>query len=321
MGKLMYVRASLGTLIALGLERGRADVLPSIAYVMQYSEKGCMGKCAFCAQSIHSKAPKDLLSRVIWPKVDLSALLTALARSRYRRVCLQTVIKEGFIDEVHYLVRNFSELGLGISLSITPIPKGELEALAREGVDYLGVGLDAASKNLVEAYERPFTWEAYWNFIKAGVEVLGKRKVVTHIIVGLGESLEDILNTIEELRNVGSDVSLFAFTPLKGTRLSNLSPPSLRYYRLVQLATKLIMDGYSWRDFIVYRNGEPYIKKSIVGLDADELLDAVIIRGCPGCNRPFYNEVPGREPYNFPDSEVLSKWRGNVIREINEILV
>ncbi len=317
----MYVRASLGTLIALGLERGRADVLPSIAYVMQYSEKGCMGKCAFCAQSIYSRAPKELLSRVVWPKVDLSVLLSALARSRYRRVCLQTIIKEKFIDEAHYLVRNFSKLGLSVSLSITPIPKSELEILAQEGVDYLGVGLDAASRNLVEAYERPFTWEAYWDFIKAGVEVLGRRKVVTHIIVGLGEALEDMLSTVEKLRDIGSDVSLFAFTPLKGTRLGNLSPPSIRYYRLVQLSTKLIMEGYSWRDFIVYKNGVPHIKKSAIELDADELLDAVIIRGCPGCNRPFYNEVPGREPYNFPDREMLMKRKEAVIREINEILV
>ena len=317
----MYVRASLGTLIALGLERGRADVLPSIAYVMQYSEKGCMGKCAFCAQSIYSRTPKELLSRVIWPKVDLSTLLGALARSRYQRVCLQTIIKEKFIDEVYYLVRNFNKLGLSVSLSITPIPKSELETLTREGVDYLGVGLDAASKNLVEACGKPFTWETYWDFIKAGVEVLGKGKVVTHIIVGLGESLEDMLSTIEKLRDVGSDVSLFAFTPLKGTRLGNLSPPSIRYYRLVQLSTKLIMEGYSWRDFIVYKNGVPHIKKSAIELDADELLDAVIIRGCPGCNRPFYNEVPGREPYNFPDREMLMKWKEAVIREINEILV
>ncbi|RLG77870.1 MAG: radical SAM protein [Thermoprotei archaeon] len=317
----MYVRASLGTLIALGLERGRADVLPSIAYVMQYSEKGCMGKCAFCAQSINSRAPKEMLSRVIWPKVDLGVLLSALGNSRYRRVCLQTVIKERFIDEVHYLVRNFSRLGLKVSLSITPIPKGELEALVREGVDYLGVGLDVASKNLVEAYERPFTWEAYWDFIKAGIEVLGRGRVVTHIIVGLGESLEDILSTIEKLRDTGSNVSLFAFTPLRGTRLSSLSPPPLRYYRLVQLATKLIMDGYSWRDFIVYRDGVPHIKRSAIGLSADELLDAVVTRGCPGCDRPFYNEVPGREPYNFPNREVLLKWKETVIGEINEILV
>ncbi len=317
----MYVRTSLGTMIALGLERGRADVLPSIAYVMQYSEKGCMGKCAFCAQSIYSRAPKELLSRVIWPKVDLSVLLSALARSHYRRVCLQTIIKEEFIDEVHYLVRNFNRLGLSVSLSITPVPKSELEALAQEGVDYLGVGLDAASEKLVKAYERPFTWEAYWNFIKAGVELLGKGKVVTHIIVGLGESLEDILSTIEKLRDVGSEVSLFAFTPLKGTRLGILSPPPLRYYRLVQVATKLIMEGHNWRDFIVHRNGKHYIKKSAVGLSADELLDAVVIRGCPGCNRPFYNEVPGREPYNFPDHEILMKWKKTVIREINEILM
>ena len=27
---------------------------------------------------------------------------------------------------------------------------------------------------------------------------------------------------------------------------------------------------------------------------------AFMTHGCPGCNRPYYNERPGDEPYNFP---------------------
>jgi len=317
----MRVRASLGTLIALGLENGRADVLPRIAYVMQFSENGCAGRCAFCAQSASSNASKELLSRVIWPEVDLDVLLEALKNSCYHRVCLQTVIKKKFIEEVHNLVRNFNKLNLSVSLSITPVPRSELELLAREGVDYLGVGLDTASRSLAEMYERPFTWDTFWDFIRTGIKIFGRGRVVAHIIVGLGESLEDMLSTIEKLRNIGSNVSLFAFTPLKGTKASNLKPPTLRYYRLVQLATKLIMDGYKWRNFITYKGGKPYIKKSAIGLDADDLLEAVIIRGCPDCNRPFYNEVPGKEPYNFPSHEYLVKWKEKVVKEIEEILV
>ena len=317
----MRVRASLGTLIALGLEGGRADVTPEIAYVMQYSESGCAGKCAFCAQSASSRASKELLSRVVWPEVSLDTLLRRLSSSNYRRVCIQTIIKSRFIEEAHYLVRSFNELGMKVSLSITPVPESELRQFAREGVDYLGVGLDAASRSLAEAYERPYTWDTYWDFIKTGVKVFGKGRVVTHLIVGLGESLEDMLSTVEELKSVGSDISLFALTPLKGTKAGGLSPPSVRYYRLVQLATKLIMDGHNWRDFIIYREGKPYINKSVLGLDADDLLEAVIIRGCPGCNRPFYNEVPGREPYNFPGREYLNKWKEKVAEELRELLI
>ncbi|MCK4366835.1 MAG: hypothetical protein KAW84_02670, partial [Thermoplasmata archaeon] len=30
--------------------------------------------------------------------------------------------------------------------------------------------------------------------------------------------------------------------------------------------------------------------------------DAFCTSGCPGCNRPFYNERPGCTPFNYPEN-------------------
>ena len=45
----------------------------------------------------------------------------------------------------------------------------------------------------------------------------------------------------------------------------------------------------------------------LVRLDADlegyslrQLAQAFQTSGCPGCNRPYYNERPGHVPYNYP---------------------
>jgi len=316
----MKVRVSLGTLYYLGMEHGDARATPGVAYVMQYNDSGCSASCAFCSQSSFSVANKELLSRILWPVKKVSELLRALSNSPIRRVCLQTVIKEGFLNEAHELTEKFNSVGKDVSLSVTPIPKEELISFRNEGVDYLGVGLDAVTPEIAKRILKPYPWSMYLTFIREGIKVFGRGKVVTHIIVGLGETYEDILRIIEELHNMGSEISLFAFTPIKGTLMANYRPPSLRKYRFSQLALYLLKNGLRLRDFVVFRGGIPYIKSSAIS-SFSEVRKAFLTRGCPGCNRPFYNEPPGKEPYNYPNKELLVKWRKNLESTLRDLII
>ena len=316
----MKVRVSLGTLIYLGMEHSDVKAVPGVAYLMQYSDSGCAASCAFCSQSSFSTSSKKLLSRVLWPVKELSDLLEALKQSPLNRVCLQTVIKKDFLSEAHELVKEFNRVGKHVSLSITPLPKKELITFHDEGVDYLGVGLDAASSKLLKKALKPYSWSMYFNFIKQGIEVFGVGKVVTHLIVGLGETYEEILRILEELHGMGSEISLFAFTPIKGTLMMRDRPPSLRKYRFSQLALYLIKKGFRWEDFVIFKEGIPYIKSSYIS-SFDEFAKALLTRGCPGCNRPFYNESPSREPYNFPSRELLIKWRAILENSLMELII
>lgn len=321
MGAVMKIRVSLGTLIALGAEKGRMEEYPGLAYVMQYSKDGCLGTCTFCVQSRLADSSKDFLSRVIWPVRELDEVAILLKDSGLVRVCLQTVMKPGFVEEAHTIVKTFHEVSKKpVSLSITPVPRKELERFREEGVDYLGVGLDAASERIARAVRKPYSWKIYWSFIEDGIEVFGKGRVVTHLIVGLGETYGDLLNTVQRLRDIGSDVSLFAFTPVRGTPLEGSARPDVRYYRFAQLATYIIMKGYDWREFVVEVNGVPYIKSEFIN-DVESVIHTVLTRGCPGCNRPFYNEPPGREPYNFPSASSVNSFHEVLVREIKDILM
>ena len=319
----MKVRASLGTLAELGVVKSALLSRPGVAYVMQYSSNGCLATCHYCTQSRLSRTPKDFLSRIVWPSVDLKQLLEALRRSSTLRVCLQTVIKPGFVAEAHSVVRALSALGKRVSLSITPISDGEIRRFHKEGVDYVGVGLDVATPRLFKALGKPYSWETYWEFIRDSVGVLGRGRVVVHIIIGLGETVEEALNTIRDVRNVGAEPSLFAFTPVRGTPLESRRPPNVMYYRFIQIATELIMEGYEWEDFIVKRDGKYTLSTKLINdlLSYDRLRRALMTRGCPGCNRPFYNESPGREPYNFPDDSVLRMYWEGVVKEIKSLEV
>ncbi|MCD6324238.1 MAG: radical SAM protein [Desulfurococcales archaeon] len=316
----MLVRVSIGSLVALKDASIKVSANPGLVYVMQHSPSGCAAACAFCTQGSMSASSKDFLSRVVWPAVELDSVIRMVKRSHFQRVCLQTVIKEGFIEEALDLTAKFSAVGRGVSVSITPIPTKLLKAFVRNGADYLGVGLDAASAEIAYHIMKPYPWKLYWRFIEEGVKVFGEGRVVTHIIVGLGESVRDFLETVEKLYKLGSEVSLFAFTPMKGTLMESHSGPSIREYRFAQLATYLISKGFKWREFTIFRGGKPYIKSEFLEEVAKDFRP-FLTRGCPGCNRPFYTERPGEELYNFPDSDSLRRWEGRLVEELISLKV
>ena len=316
----MRIRASLGTLVVAGLENAKVDALPTIGYVMLDSSHGCEGTCAFCPQSMVASSSKELLSRITWPETDLETLAASLAKAGTKRVCVQTVIKENFMNETKEVVKTLHEHGLNVSVSITPVPLRYLKELRDLGTDYLGVGLDAASPRIARTVNKPYPWNRYWEFIKDGVKVFGEGHVVTHIIVGLGETPEELLETIERARDLGSEVSLFAFTPVRGTPMyGTRNPPNIRYYRFAQLATHLIMEGEDWRSFTIFKNGLPYIKYDY--LDMDRIVKCVVVRGCPGCNRPFYNESPRKQMFNYPSDDAVLRNRETILKEIESIIL
>ncbi|AHL22887.1 radical SAM protein [Thermococcus nautili] len=291
----MLVRVSYGTAIAMGLIRAKLLAKPTTAYLMTYWPGKCANDCAFCAQARSSRANLDRLSRVIWPAFELEKVVQALPNGRFGRICLQTIDYPGMLDDVLALLRAFKPLGLPVSVSITPVSRETLEEFKGLGVDYVGVGLDVASERLFSEIKPDFEWDEMWDFAERVVDVLGHGKALIHVIVGLGETDRELVEVFKRAYAIGADVSLFAFTPLKGTGLENLEPPSIERYRKVQLARWLVEKGLG--DRIIF-DGD-----SIGGFDlADiEVSPAVFAtHGCPACNRPYYNERPKKEPYNFP---------------------
>ena len=102
--------------------------------------------------------------------------------------------------------------------------------------------------------------------------------------------------------DMGVYPALFAFTPIPGTLLSDHPPPPIDYYRRMQIAHYLITRGIRRYDDMTFNDG----RLVDFGI-SDERLRAIIrsglpflTSGCPGCNRPYYNERPGGPLYNFP---------------------
>jgi len=308
------IRVSYGTAIAMGLVRAKLLAKPTTAYLMTYWPGRCSNDCAFCAQARSSRADLEKLSRVVWPAFRIEDVVERLKGRNFARICLQTIEYPGMLDDVFELLEAFFPLNLPISVSITPVDSETLKQFKSLRVDYIGVGLDAASERIFGDIKPGASWNGVWDFAERVVDVFGHGRAVVHIIVGLGETDRELVDAFIRARGLGADISLFAFTPIKGTKLENLKPPSVERYRKIQLARYLMSLGME--DTILF-DGD-----FIMGfaLSREELLRippiVFMTHGCPGCNRPYYNERPGREPYNYPFPPKMDE----VIRSIGFIL-
>ena len=289
-----YLRPSIGTAAILGLKEVRMRATPTTAYIM-VGER-CESNCSFCSQR-RSNRKGDMLSRVIWPKYPTEEVIRALHthRNAFSRICLQTLDYPEVVEDVTYILERIEGIA-PVSVSMVPISKKDMLRLKDMGTEYLSIALDAANEEIFDRMKgkgvgNRFTWEGHWNALKSTVEIFGKGN--THIIVGLGESDEDIINVMERLRDMGVYTALFSYTPVNGG-----NPPPMGRYRAIQIAHRIIYDGIE-HDFS-FVNG----KLIDFGVGEDELMGiskrAFMTSGCPGCNRPFYNERPGKELYNYP---------------------
>ncbi|ALM75070.1 radical SAM protein [Thermococcus barophilus] len=318
----MFIRVSYGTAIAMGLIKAKMLARPTTAYLMIYHNGRCINNCAFCPQARESRADLKKLSRVTWPVFDLKTVLEKLKNGKFARICLQTVDYEGLEEDVLTLLGAFYSLNLPISVSITPVDRRYLQKFRELGVDYIGVGLDVASERLYnEIKESLYSWDEMWRFTKDVIEIFGEKKAFVHLIIGLGETDKEALEAIQKAYDIGAEVSLFAFTPIKGTKLENLKPPGLNRYRKIQIGHYLIKNEIKRVEEFKFDDKGNVLSFGISKEDLMKVLQeiAVMTHGCPGCNRPYYNERPSNEPYNFPvkpKEEYLIKLIEKIFSEI-----
>jgi biotin synthase-related radical SAM superfamily protein len=307
------IRVSIGTAGVLGLLKLHSDAEPSTAYVMTYTPDSCRANCAFCPQARGSSSSKELLSRVVWPDFSFNSFLEKIVpvakAGTFERICIQTLNYADFIRDTSEIVSAItSRVSLPISVSCPPIGKSRMERLREIGVERIGIPLDAATPQIFEKIKGhmvagPYRWESHLKGLKDALEVFGKNKVTTHIIVGLGETERDAVELIQYLRDMGVNSSLFAFTPIKGTKLEGLKRPATGQYRRVQLARYLIMQGYSSAQVMKF-DSEGRVVDFGISQDAVNsfatLGSPFMTAGCSGCNRPFYTESPKGPIYNYP---------------------
>ncbi|MHA1689913.1 MAG: radical SAM protein, partial [Promethearchaeota archaeon] len=289
------IRVSTGTAALLGLNLRKFKILPSTCYFMTYHESRCSANCGFCPQAREAKASLDKLSRIIWPVFSFDEVLNKMKKSRasskIKRICLQVINYKNFLADVYEIIYNLKKITkIPISVALPPVSINALNELENLGVDRVGIALDCATPELFDkikgkSAKAPYSWENHMIMLKEALKIFPNR-VSTHLIVGMGETEQDIITQIFQLKKMQVLVSLFAFTPIKGTQLENLEQPSLVTFRKIQLARYLIFnDNKTINDFIFNSKGK-LIKIKINKEQLKEITDegnAFLTTGCPGC--------------------------------------
>ncbi len=195
-----------------------------------------------------------------------------------------------------------------VSIDTAPLTRPQMEELKNAKLDRIGIPLDLATEELFdnvkgEHVSGPYHWDEHLEALSMAVEVFGAWKVLSNLIIGLGETEEEAVGLVQRLMDMGVETGLFAFTPIQGTALSKEEQPPLDAYRRIQLARHLITRGIASIHGMEFDDGG-----RITGFGVDEETLAFILEsgeafltsGCPGCNRPYYNERPSGPFYNYP---------------------
>ncbi|MCL5257247.1 MAG: radical SAM protein, partial [Chloroflexi bacterium] len=165
----------------------------------------------------------------------------------------------------------------------------------------VGMSLDAACDGVYREIKGG-SWDKAINLLRDAVQEFPGR-ITTHLIVGLGETEREMVETLQLMADWGVTVGLFAFTPVRGTRMQKNTPPPIEVYRRVQVAHYLIRKRLShvrWFTFDQKQRitGFGFKPRHLHSVLADG--EAFRTSGCEGCNRPYYNERPGSVMYNYP---------------------
>jgi biotin synthase-related radical SAM superfamily protein len=308
------IRLSIGSAVKLGLHNGSKFLdPPTTCYLMTYIPGRCIANCGFCPQARGSNSSIDLLSRVNWPIFNFKDFLTKLSyikpKDRFKRICIQTLNYATNFEDVSGIITEVKKItDIPISVAIPPFSEEKLLELKIIGVEKVGIALDASNEELFEEVKGkrvngPYNWHKHHNALRNALNIFSEGNVTTHLIVGLGETERDLVKLMEHLKTLNINASLFAFTPIKGTKLEYQARPDLLGYRRVQLSR-----------YMIYQQGKPI--KSMVFSESGKIIkfninknqlwyiisetNAFLTSGCPDCNRPYYTSRPTGPIYNYP---------------------
>ena len=315
-----YIQTSLAASLTLGLQQGsfhRNAKLKGLNLLLHY-EEGCSGRCHFCGLSrsrIEGPRGKTFI-RVDWPIYSLKEIIEkSKMKDQIHRVCISMITHPRALEDTLYVIQRVKEeTDLFISVLMTPTlirSDGPLEAMRKAGADRMGIAIDTATPELFDRLRGkgvggPHRWDHYWDVVQMAVRIFGRFRVGIHLIVGLGETEKEMVETIQRGQDMGAHTHLFSFFPEKGSPMESHSPPPLSQYRRIQLSRWIINEALGSLDQMAFDKTGKLVD---FGIDINPLIqmgEPLMTSGCPGrdgkvaCNRPYGNERPSGPIRNFP---------------------
>lgn len=171
-------------------------------------------------------------------------------------------------EEVEYVLdvvealQTFS-LPIGVSIYPEPDTPTQLHAL---GVTEVKFNIETATEALFSEMCPGLSWKGIWEALRQSVPLFGRNRVYSNIIVGLGETDEDLEQVMQDLTEMGVIPILRPLTPA-ASLVDRVRPSTERLLRLYDIHKRILREA---------------------GLDPAQAL--TMCAACTGCDL-----VPGRE--------------------------
>ncbi len=317
-----YLQMSLAAAMTLGLKEGlffRNARLYCLNLLLTYPE-GCRANCAYCGlqKSREGAFGEKSFIRVSWPTYDLETIIqeTIAHKARLHRVCISMITHPRAVKDTLYLTERFHrEVGLPVSILMNPtsMKPSDLQEMKKNGAQMAAVALDLATEDLFDLRRGkgvggPHRFDQYWEMLSATVTAFGKNRAGCHLIVGMGEREDLMVQRIQKVRDLGARTHLFSFYPEKGSRMAHEKPCPVDRYRRIQLARYLIDFDHCRAEDLEFDDQGRIISFGLKKSEVEQWIDTgkpFMTSGCPGggmeaaCNRPF-GDGPPSDIRSFP---------------------
>ena len=317
-----YVQMSTAAAITLGLVPGqmhRTGCTHCLNLLVTYSE-GCRANCAYCGLARHREEARDYADRnfirVDWPAVRYDEVIERMQagsdKAQFQRMCISMITHPESDRDTMTLLKRWTAAVPHVPVSIlsnpTTMEKADLVALRDAGADIFTIALDAVTPEIFDrtrgkAVDSPHKWAKYWQALEWAAEVFGPEKFGAHLICGMGETEQEMLEVAQKITDMGGHNHMFAFFPERGSLMEDWAPVPKDQWRRVQLA-RFIIDyaGGHIRDMRFDAEGR-VVDFGMTEADLAELIASgkpFQTSGCPGkddeeisaCNRPYGDSSP-----------------------------
>jgi biotin synthase-related radical SAM superfamily protein len=168
-------------------------------------EQACIYRCAFCTSP---RLGKDVLKDLTPDKV-IEMIVEAADRPDLKAVALTSAVSKDpseTVNKMAYVVREVRrrlgpEMPIGVEPYIARL--GDIDLLKEAGADEIKMNIETYDRTIFEKVcgEQDLDW--IFQALRHAVKVFGRGKVTSNIIVGMGESDENVLAGVEALAEIG----------------------------------------------------------------------------------------------------------------------
>ena len=201
----------------------KIEVRPTLFHAPEQAffnlESKCIYDCKFCNTP---RLGKDKTKNLDADKI-VKMIVEAYERNELRCVSLTSAVAEvpqKTIDKMINIIEKVRErLGNDIPIGVEPYISSldQIDMLRRAGADEIKLNIETFDRNIFEKVCGGQDLDHIFSSLEHAVNVFGRGKVTSNIIIGMGETDENVLAGLETLANMG------VVPTLRSLRLNDLN--------------------------------------------------------------------------------------------------